>query len=75
MNEKYGYKNLYKIAAITQYLGVVTVNVIGIKMPLSLKKNGTKGKEESEQCKERHYQQDKLFPIIIAWSLKAWFLR
>ena len=40
MNEKYGYKNLYKIVAITQYLGVVTVNVIGIKMPLPLKKNG-----------------------------------
>ena len=39
MNENYGYKNVYKIAAITQYLGVVTVNVIGIKMPLSLKKN------------------------------------
>ena len=37
MTENYGYKNLYKIAAITQYLGVVTVNVIGIKMPMSLK--------------------------------------
>ena len=34
MNEKYGYKNSYKIADITQYLGVV------IKMPLSLKKRG-----------------------------------
>ena len=34
MNEKYGYKNLYKIADITQYLGVV------IKMLLSLKEKG-----------------------------------
>ena len=46
MNEKYGYKNLYKIAAITQYLGVVTVNVIGIRMPLSLKENGGGGNKE-----------------------------
>ena len=49
MTEKYGYKNLYKIAAITQYLGVVTVNVIGIKMPLSLKKKGAGGKNTREQ--------------------------
>ena len=41
MNEKYGYKNFYKIAAITQYLGVVTVNVIGTVPTFKMHNVGT----------------------------------